>query len=671
MAMDGDEVARTRPREEEANEARDQKRVRSRVPDALQRPGAKLGHVPRSLLIGAYTTQGEGVSRASQQSWVRDVLRLVLDLAKLRPPNLHPRGFLSVNLNHNALLPAHRDKHNLSETWLASFGDHVGGSLWVEAIDNELVDCAGELKPLPRALQGGAPDGLMGFVIPIKHTWTSFSGLRWHAVLPCRGHRLSVSLFSPRHVWRLTPSHWSLLRELGFATEQLRAMAEREAVRRATPAASTSSSLPSVPCVAASPTPPCSPQPPKPKDMEQSLTSSSAALLRRLRFQGGSDFAFYVRAVQHACRLLSPGCECSRPALPSASMMFLPWGIPFPECWADVQNVPSSRRRQQRWHREKSLRELGNIMILALNWTCLGCVFSEELVAISACPCSETQLSLLEPVLDELRAWSRSGGSFPVDGGLSRLLASLKRHSDGKAAASHYTTMGATTEDLFSCFVETKQLSPSTMALPTISAQTPVTSPTVPSEIQGILEEENAFLVARPPSTLSRTFTSVSSWPAVAAEMLRRRLATLIPSEIGVHHRGQRVSAGLFGVEKKGTSKSRVIIDRRSQNCCEQGLRAVVLDRVLGGELTPARGSHLLRLMTLPYFAQFSKLVLSGTSEISITTEDAADYYYGLALPFSLVRTNVVGSLLYSQYLSDAWFIRRSGHLAGGLCEVG
>eukprot|EP00971_Amphidinium_carterae_P197812 3925698-Amphidinium_carterae.1 len=48
---------------------------------------------------------------------------------------------------------------------------------------------------------------------------------------------------------------------------------------------------------------------------------------------------------------------------------------------------------------------------------------------------------------------------------------------------------------------------------------------------------------------------------------------------------------------------------------------------------------------------------MSGQSRLAVTTEDASDYYYGLELPFSLVRTNTVGplnfQLLYSKHLAD------------------
>eukprot|EP00971_Amphidinium_carterae_P293949 5835948-Amphidinium_carterae.1 len=56
----------------------------------------------------------------------------------------------------------------------------------------------------------------MGFVYPLQGVWTRFSGLRWHAVLPARGERYSISLFSPSHMDKLREEHWRLLAELGW-----------------------------------------------------------------------------------------------------------------------------------------------------------------------------------------------------------------------------------------------------------------------------------------------------------------------------------------------------------------------------------------------------------------------------------------------------------------------
>eukprot|EP00971_Amphidinium_carterae_P079295 1568903-Amphidinium_carterae.3 len=261
------------------------------------------------------------------------------------------------------------------------------------------------------------------------------------------------------------------------------------------------------------------------------------ALLRRLRIQGGSDFCHFVREVQSACRLVCPGCESNRPALPAAGAVFLPWGIPFPESWSGNQSAPRSRRRGQRWHRERSLREAANIMIAALNWLNNGCSLSGELVAMTAAPCSSPQLTMMQPLLAELRAWCRSDSEvlLPSDGGLPHVLSALRRRVGDRDLQSQYTGVSVSHDELFAGTTVTQELTPTSMALPLISAQTPLKVPTVPEEVQAVLEQEGAFMLPDQPAVLARTFTSVSSWPQVAAELLRRKLAMLLPPPKSVH----------------------------------------------------------------------------------------------------------------------------------------
>eukprot|EP00971_Amphidinium_carterae_P020209 398134-Amphidinium_carterae.1 len=122
---------------------------------------------------------------------------------------------------------------------------------------------------------------------------------------------------------------------------------------------------------------------------------------------------------------------------------------------------------------------------------CHGFASSASLVAVTAQPCSSGQLEMLGPLLQDLRAWSRSDGNLPSDGGLSQVLSALKRHRDSKAVLSHYSGLVATHDELFAGVAETQMLTPESMALPSLSAQTPLKVPTVPHEIEAILEEED------------------------------------------------------------------------------------------------------------------------------------------------------------------------------------
>eukprot|EP00971_Amphidinium_carterae_P191014 3790806-Amphidinium_carterae.3 len=119
-----------------------------------------------------------------------------------------------------------------------------------------------------------------------------------------------------------------------------------------------------------------------------------------------------------------------------------------------------------------------------------------------------------------------------------------------------------------------------------------------------------------------------------------------MPESEGIMHNGHRVSAGLFGVPKKQTPKARLIVDRRPQNCLEVSLRKVVMDRVLSCAIPIAEGLHFTELMTLPFFGQFARLMLSSSSRLHITMEDAENYYYHMLLPKTLQRTNAVGPLV-------------------------
>eukprot|EP00971_Amphidinium_carterae_P091237 1806049-Amphidinium_carterae.2 len=170
----------------------------------------------RSMLMGAYTAQGQGVTQSTRLPWVRDVLGVVHSLARLRDLSGLPGGYTSVNCQANHQLHAHRDRNNYGQSWLLACGNFQGGQLWLEAVGSELTDRRAELVPLPEELRNAAPEGLMGRLHDVRQTWIAFSGQRWHAALPSTGHRLSVALFCPRSLDRLLPSDWRLLQQLEF-----------------------------------------------------------------------------------------------------------------------------------------------------------------------------------------------------------------------------------------------------------------------------------------------------------------------------------------------------------------------------------------------------------------------------------------------------------------------
>eukprot|EP00971_Amphidinium_carterae_P324128 6441335-Amphidinium_carterae.1 len=84
---------------------------------------------PRSVLIGAYTRRGVGVTNASTRDDFKGILKTVHSLAKTRKSQ---DPYCSVQLNHYSSLAVHRDQYNHDATWLIAVGNFRGGRLWTE-----------------------------------------------------------------------------------------------------------------------------------------------------------------------------------------------------------------------------------------------------------------------------------------------------------------------------------------------------------------------------------------------------------------------------------------------------------------------------------------------------------------------------------------------------------
>eukprot|EP00971_Amphidinium_carterae_P193150 3833319-Amphidinium_carterae.2 len=262
-------------------------------------------------------------------------------------------------------------------------------------------------------------------------------------------------------------------------------------------------------------------------------------------------------------------------------------------------------------------------------------------------------------IFDEVRRWCRSDGSTPPDGGLSQLVALLSQKLQDEGGMTRQDAYAMATDaghsvsapDAHGVATATIELSAGNVALPKVAGHIALEPPAMPQTLADILREDRAFIRAHPPDRLEPCFTSVADWPQLAIELLERGLCCLMAEAEGVTFHGHRVSAGLFGVPKKQTASARLIIDRRPQNSLEVSLRRVVMDRVLSGVIDVHEGLHLTELMTLPFFAQFQRLMLSSSSELHITMEDAENYYYHMLLPRTLQRTNAIGPLLPSSVL--------------------
>eukprot|EP00971_Amphidinium_carterae_P268238 5321903-Amphidinium_carterae.1 len=187
------------------------------------------------------------------------------------------------------------------------------------------------------------------------------------------------------------------------------------------------------------------------------------------------------------------------------------------------------------------------------------------------------------------------------------------------------------------------QLSATTMSLPKVAGRVPLKWPLAPSVVEELSERQDSFSHPEAPAVLPRTFAAVDSWLDVLDALLSYELCELILEHLVPQHCGCRVSAGLFGVPKKGSSKTRLIIDRRSQNSREVGLRTALAGLRVLGLISLERLQELTRLCTLPYPAQFCRLLLGATSTWSVCSEDVADYYYLMRLPWACEVTNVLG----------------------------
>ncbi|CAE7564255.1 unnamed protein product [Symbiodinium sp. CCMP2456] len=118
--------------------------------------------------------------------------------------------FSALGLAKNAQLGLHRDSHNCK-----SSGNHVlplqdfqQGALWVQDDDVEDKDC--EVRVLP----GGKV--VRGKIIEMKKGKpVTFSPRSWHEVLPWKGERLVLLLFTPRAT-KLHPDNVEALEDMGF-----------------------------------------------------------------------------------------------------------------------------------------------------------------------------------------------------------------------------------------------------------------------------------------------------------------------------------------------------------------------------------------------------------------------------------------------------------------------
>eukprot|EP00971_Amphidinium_carterae_P314555 6252250-Amphidinium_carterae.2 len=355
-----------------------------------------------------------------------------------------------------------------------------------------------------------------------------------------------------------------------------------------------------------------------------------------LRTHPPSDLREFMHAVASKIRL---GSHRPTQQPTDAAQWSLPLPVPFAEVLAlprTPMSLPTSGRRRSRYFREQNFKVFVNFVVLAMNWLHFGRPRNGACSEHVPLAWSSIQFDLAQPLLGVLRAWYRSSmvcvddqGMPVLDGGLSRLVASLS------SVAGAYGNCMATDQGALSQSMETVQLSAASMSLPKVAGRVPLRWPLIPPEVEQLIEDPKSFMHPEAPLALPRTFTAVDDWLTVLDALLNCELCELIPEHLVPRHFGCRVSAGLFGVPKKGSTKTRLIIDRRAQNSREVGLK------------TALAGLHVRGLIslesTLPYPAQFCRLLLGDTSTWSVCSEDVADYYYLMRLPWACQVTNVLG----------------------------
>eukprot|EP00971_Amphidinium_carterae_P220047 4368088-Amphidinium_carterae.1 len=547
------------------------------------------------------------------------------------------------------MLAAHRDINNLGCTWLCAAGEFEGGLLWVQltvqALDDE-VDSS--CIPMPMALQGKAPPGLMGHVHDPRLDWVKFDGDRWHCVLPSSGRRLSISLFNPRAYHLLRPHHWRALHELGFLISPL--LRKRLSSMQQEPQHIQIAFL----------------ELGRKVDVAPAVTSRSVenvlcsdVFLAAFSGHVHCDFCDFVREVQ----CLGQGDRSHRSGCKSGpSGVLFPCGVPFYDTFLQRQQAPNSRRRALRWKQNLVVRSWVNLIALHLQWLHLGCPKAGLLAERVAFQTPSSLLPCFDEMVQMVAAWCRSTGRLPKDGGLSRLHSTLIQRVAVHGHLGSYS--GVAGDSLAGSEVcvqgPTVCLTPGQMSLPRQSATIDLVYPTVPRTVEMLLHSADAFLRHPQPHALAPSFTQVSSWPAVAGELLSRGLGELRPIDGCNRFNGRRVYAGAFGVPKKDSQMARIIIDRRPQNSREMSVREAVLQLLKKGELDDGEFLHLTDLMTLPFAGQFARILCPPGCVMSTSAEDAADYYYNLSLPDVMRETNAVGVPLTNADLTSCVALRKS-----------
>eukprot|EP00971_Amphidinium_carterae_P352299 6492534-Amphidinium_carterae.3 len=639
--------------------------------------------------MGAFTSQGAGVTKATAKAQASGLLQTVMRVVSFRRRNL---PFSSICVTQNGQAPPHRDRNNDGVSSIITCGQFRGGELLAEKVQGK--------KHIPI----GNDSRVQAEAVQCRGCWNYFSAQQWHMVLPFRGERVSIALYCCRHLHRLTLSCLQELVRLGFQlpsdplsihslaidpqseqdpgeptsgvayviaadwrpsaedcsdeedgpnvldqlvaddVEQLDSQVSHRDMR----------CLGHLGAVMAASTPPGAGASPAPhaRSRDNSLRERASPASKGMQtlaqqlvsacVESKSSFGrFYragVRSVQSS-RLAS----VHPPGAADMGAATFPMGLPYP-CALLAASPPLSSRRRQRYWAARKVQHLTNLMVAQWTWLSMGSPRRGMGAAVLSQPLNPLQSQCVAAHASHWRAFCRADSLGSAGGDkLQHLLSQL---SAGKDATPYGVRHGQTITQPPQTPV-TVTLTPENLALPATAAKIPLDSPVVPKLFGCILREEGIFDLepeARPKPP--RAFWQVAKWHDVASRLCEVGMIQLC------EHVPGRLRTGLFGVPKKGSELVRIIVDRRPQNSQQRRLIDVALQRGLECGLDPSELLHHQRLCCLPHPSQFVDMCMPWNAWLRTSAEDCSDYYYMLRHPWARVHETVVGHPVWSWQLS-------------------
>eukprot|EP00971_Amphidinium_carterae_P327117 6458291-Amphidinium_carterae.2 len=166
---------------------------------------SKAGKPLRCIILGAYTSQGAGVTKRTQQAAQDGILQAVMAMASFRGRRL---PFSSVCITQNGQAPVHKDRNNEGPSSVIAFGQFKGGELLIQ-------NDAGK-----KYIQTETEGQVRASSLQCKRCWNYFAVQKYHMVLPFTGERFSVSLYCCRNLKRLDTEDLARLAQWGFVLPQ-------------------------------------------------------------------------------------------------------------------------------------------------------------------------------------------------------------------------------------------------------------------------------------------------------------------------------------------------------------------------------------------------------------------------------------------------------------------